>query len=139
MTLQHVPQIAQLEKRCFCDPWSESSVQAELENPLSIWLVALEDNNVIGYVGAQSVPPESDVMNLAVAPASRKRGIAKALMSELLLVLQGSGICTVSLEVRASNLPACTLYQALGFQIVGRRPNYYHNPKEDALIMRKEL
>ena len=135
----HIAQIAALEKLCFTDPWSENSVRSELSNPLSLWLVAEEDGKVIGYVGSQSVPPEADVMNLAVAPDHRKRGIGRKLMTELIAELRNSGITALFLEVRVGNMPAQNLYRSLGFAEVGRRPKYYVNPTEDALILRKEL
>lgn len=135
----HIAQIAALEKQCFSDPWSEVSVRSELSNPLSDWLVAEEDGKLIGYVGSQSVPPEADVMNLAVAPEWRKKGIGRALMKALIAQLHSRGITALLLEVRISNLPAQNLYRGLGFVEVGRRPKYYVNPTEDALILRKEL
>ncbi|MDR0889513.1 MAG: ribosomal protein S18-alanine N-acetyltransferase [Oscillospiraceae bacterium] len=139
MAAQHVQQVAQLETRCFSDPWSVRSIEAELENPLSFWLVALEGETVLGYVGSQTVPPESDVMNLAVAPEWRRSGIALQLLLQLTQYLEKSGVESLSLEVRENNRPACSLYIKMGFVIVGRRPGYYRNPQEDALIMRKEL
>lgn len=135
----HIAQIAALEKRCFSDPWSETSVRSELSNPLSYWLVAQEDGKLIGYVGSQSVPPEADVMNLAVAPEWRNKGIGRALMTALIAQLHSRGITALFLEVRVGNLPAQSLYQSLGFVEAGRRPKYYVNPTEDALILRKEL
>lgn len=135
----HIAQIAALEKLCFSDPWSENSVCSELSNPLSLWLVAEEDGRVIGYVGSQSVPPEADVMNLAVAPDHRKKGVGRKLMMQLISELHSRGITALFLEVRVGNLPARSLYQSLGFVEVGRRPKYYVNPTEDALILRKEL
>ncbi len=135
----HIAQIAALEKQCFSDPWSEVSVRSELSNPLSDWLVAEEDGKLIGYVGSQSVAPEADVMNLAVAPEWRKKGIGRALMKALIEQLHSRGITALFLEVRISNLPAQNLYRGLGFVEVGRRPKYYVNPTEDALILRKEL
>lgn len=135
----HIAQIAALEQLCFSDPWSENSVRSELSNPLSLWLVAEEDGRVIGYVGSQSVPPEADVMNLAVAPDCRKKGIGRALMTALIAQLRSRGVTALFLEVRVGNLPAQRLYQSLGFVEVGRRPKYYVNPIEDALILRKEL
>ena len=135
----HIAQIAALEKRCFADPWSEASVRSELSNPLSFWLVAQEDGKLIGYVGSQSVAPEADVMNLAVAPEWRNKGIGRALMTALIAQLHSRGITALFLEVRVGNLPAQSLYQSLGFFEVGRRPKYYVNPTEDALILRKEL
>ena len=85
------------------------------------------------------MPPEADVMNLAVAPESRKLGLGRALMCELMRRLRESGIDSLSLEVRESNFPALALYTKLGFSQVGKRPRYYVNPTEDALILRKEL
>lgn len=139
MNLSDASAIAELEKICFSDPWSERSIASETENPLSLWLVAEEDGTVVGYVGSQSVPPEADVMNLAVAPGARGRGIAKTLMHELIQRLLSDEIETLTLEVRASNEPAICLYTKLGFSQIGRRQKYYVNPKEDALILRKEL
>ena len=138
MERRHVPQVAALEKKCFFDPWSEGSVASELENPLSRWLVALEGEQVLGYVGSQTVLDESDMMNLAVDPAFRRRGIARALVCALIVQLRKMGSRCLTLEVRASNESAQALYACLGFVQVGRRKNYYHHPKEDALILRKE-
>lgn len=134
----HVSQVAALERVCFSDPWSESSVAGELANPLSLWLVAMEDGQLAGYVGSQSVMGESDMMNLAVDPAFRRQGVGQSLVGALIEALDRRGNHCLSLEVRASNAPALALYQNLGFAQVGRRPNYYRNPKEDALILRKE-
>ena len=138
MESRHVPQVAALEKMCFCDPWSENSVASELENPLSRWLVAVEGEQVLGYVGSQTVLDESDMMNLAVDPAFRRRGIARALVLALIEELGKMGSRQLTLEVRASNESAQALYAQLGFECVGRRKNYYLNPREDALILRKE-
>lgn len=132
----HVVQIAALEKICFSDPWSENSVRSELDNSLSLWLVAESDGRVVGYIGSQSVLGESDMMNVAVAPEARRQGIAKALVTELVRLLDEQGNYQLTLEVRASNDGAQRLYEQLGFQEVGRRKNYYVNPKEDALILR---
>ena len=138
MGQEHVSQVAELEKQCFSDPWSEKSVASELENPLSLWLVALEGDTVAGYVGSQTVMGETDMMNVAVSPAYRRRGIARELIQALLRELARQGSHRLTLEVRASNAPARALYESLGFAQVGRRPNYYRNPKEDALILGKE-
>ncbi len=134
----HVPAIAELETVCFNDPWPDQSIRSELTNPLSLWLVALEEDKVIGYVGSQTVLGESDVMNTAVAPAHRRKGLARALFLELESLLKAKKVHSLTLEVRASNEAAQALYEGLGYIQVGRRPNYYRNPKEDALILRKE-
>ena len=134
----HVSQIAALEKLCFSEPWSENSVAGELNNPLSLWLVAVDGDCVAGYVGSQSVMGESDMMNIAVSPNYRRQGVAEALVEELVCRLKDKGNHCLTLEVRSSNNAAIALYEKLGFAQVGRRPNYYRNPKEDALILRKE-
>ena len=134
----HVSQVAQLEKLCFSDPWSENSVASELENPLSLWLVAEENGAVAGYVGSQTVFPETDMMNIAVTPERRREGIAEVLVDSLVVELKRIGSDSLTLEVRVSNTPAISLYQKLGFHEAGLRKNYYRNPREDALILRKE-
>ena len=139
MTADHVPQVAALEAICFLDPWSEKSVASELTNPLSLWLVALDGERVAGYVGSQSVMGESDMMNVAVHPDYRRQGIAEQLCLALVAALKEKGNHSLTLEVRSSNEPAKALYEKLGFTQVGLRKNYYRNPKEDALILRKEF
>ena len=137
MTAADVPSVAALEKLCFSDPWSASLIASELDNPLSLWLVWEEDGAAAAYLGVQRVPPQADVMNVAVSPALRRRGIARALFAELERRLPE--IDELFLEVRASNSGAIALYRTLGFEQVGRRPNYYLDPREVALILRKEL
>ncbi len=134
----HVAEVAALETICFSMPWSENSVRSELTNPLSVWLVAVEDGCVAGYIGSQSVMGEADMMNVAVLPLHRRKGIAERLVQALVEALAQQGVHCLTLEVRASNEPAKALYEKLGFASVGRRPNYYRNPREDALILRKE-
>lgn len=134
----HVSQVAQLEKLCFSDPWSENSIASELENPLALWLVAEKNGAVAGYVGSQTVMDETDMMNIAVHPDHRRQGIAEALIEALIAVLKLKGSRSLTLEVRASNENARRLYEKLGFQQAGIRKNYYRNPREDAIILRKE-
>lgn len=138
MTAEHVFSVAALEAICFADPWSQNSVASELNNPLSLWLVAVEEGTVVGYVGSQTVMGESDMMNVAIHPDHRRRGIAKELIEALILALQERQSHSLTLEVRSSNDPAIALYANLGFTEAGRRRNYYRNPQEDALILRKE-
>lgn len=138
MTIDHVPQVAALERECFSMPWSENAIAGELTNPLSLWLVAVENGTVAGYIGSQTVMDEADMMNLAVAPAYRRMGVGKALVTALTDLLKQQGVRCLTLEVRASNAAAIGLYDQKGFSQVGRRPGYYSNPKEDALILRKE-
>lgn len=138
MSIAHVAAVAELEKICFSDPWSEKSVASELENELSLWLVALDGNTVAGYVGSQTVCGETDMMNVAVHRDYRRQGIAEQLIDTLVEQLKAKESHCLTLEVRESNIPAIALYEKLGFSQIGLRKNYYRNPKENALILRKE-
>lgn len=138
MTQGVVAQVAQLENLCFSDPWSEKSVASELSNPLSLWLVAMEGERLAGYVGSQSVEGEADMMNVAVHPDFRRRGVGEALVNALVAALAEKGVHSLTLEVRVSNESAIGLYKKLGFSQAGLRKNYYRQPKEDAYILRKE-
>ena len=132
MLQDDVPQVAALEAACFSDPWSAQILSNELQNELSLWLVAKDGDTVLGYVGSQSVLDEADMMNLAV------RETARLLVLSLCRQLHEKGVMSLTLEVRDSNEPAIRLYSSLGFLQVGRRPNYYFHPKEDARILRKD-
>lgn len=138
MEPHHVSGVAALEKSCFSSPWSESSIVSELDNPLSLWLVAVQGQSVLGYVGSQSVLDEADMMNLAVTEPARRQGIGRALVSKLIEALRTRGVRCLTLEVRASNAGAKALYGSMDFREIGRRPKYYFDPREDALILRKE-
>lgn len=138
MNETHVAAVAALERLCFADPWSEKSIASELKNPLALWLVAVEDGEICGYIGSQSVMGESDMMNVAVHPDHRRMGLGEKLVLALCDALSAENT-SLALEVRASNAPAISLYEKLGFEQIGLRKNYYRNPKEDALILKKEL
>ena len=135
MNESHTAAVAELEKQNFSEPWPEIAVRSELTNKLALWLVALDGETVVGYVGSQTVLQEADMMNIAVEDSHRRQGIARALVEELIRQLDAYQL---TLEVRASNAGAIALYGSLGFTQVGLRKNYYHKPKEDALILRKE-
>ena len=140
MELEHLAQIAALEAACFSDPWPESILVHELQNPLSLWLCAMDGDTVAGYIGSQTVLGESDMMNIAVHPDYRRRGIGRALVLALCAAVKKHMIASaLTLEVRDSNVPAIALYESLGFAQIGLRKNYYQHPKEDARILRKEL
>lgn len=139
MNEAHIPQIAALEAACFSAPWSEDCLRYELTNGLALWLAAVEDEKVVGYVGSQTVMGESDMMNIAVHPDHRRQGIAQKLLDELSSQLKAMDSVCLLLEVRASNDSAIKLYEKNGFSQVGLRKNYYRNPKEDALILKKEF
>ena len=140
MTAAHLPQVAALEKVCFpADPWSEELFRAALESPhTSLLLAEGENGTALGYAVLSAVLDEGNLDNIAVAPHCRRRGVADALLSTL-TDFGRARMSVLFLEVRASNLPAITLYEKHGFVPVGRRKNYYESPKEDALLMTLDL
>lgn len=140
MNADHLDQVAELERICFSDPWSRNMLAEELDNALSAFLVALDDqDNVVGYAGLQVILDEGTITNVAVRPECRRQGIAGKLLQVFLDFAQGNHLAFLTLEVRASNYDAIALYGSRGFRSVGRRKNYYEHPREDAIIMTKEF
>ncbi len=136
MTADHLDAVAALERICFSDPWSRQLLADELDNDLSAFLVALDDEGqVAGYAGLQVVLDEGTVTNIAVRPDCRRRGVASQLLEVFLNFARGNHLAFLTLEVRASNYDAIALYGSRGFRSVGRRKNYYEHPREDAIIM----
>ncbi|MDO4975917.1 MAG: ribosomal protein S18-alanine N-acetyltransferase [Eubacteriales bacterium] len=136
MTELDCEQVSYLYKECFSQPWSLSAIKEMFTTDGYISLVAENDEKeIIGYVGMKTVFDEADITNVAVLPSMRKQGIAKILLRELMEEAKKKGIISIFLEVRASNIPAITLYEHADFKNCGRRKNYYHEPEEDALLM----
>ncbi|MBI2402760.1 MAG: ribosomal protein S18-alanine N-acetyltransferase [Gemmatimonadetes bacterium] len=132
-----LPQLAQIERSVFTDPWPEAGFR-ELLGPFT--RVAVTGTETIaGYLVARRVLDEAEILNLAVHPGHLRRGLGTELVRDLLADLARAGARRVFLEVRASNLGAQALYRRLGFQSMGRRLGYYSNPREDALILSREL
>ena len=129
-----VPLVA-IERRCFSDPWSETSFREALESPWTFGLVAHRGNGIAGYIIGREVAGTGEVLNLAVAPDYRRRGVARALLRAGLSYLRKRRVEEVFLEVRESNQSAQALYLSSGFRPVGQRAAYYRNPKEDALVL----
>lgn len=132
--------ITEIERACFADPWSEESFCRLLDVPPAIFLVALFPPAAIaGYIIAFSVGPDAEVLNVAVDPGFRGRGLAGQMLDAVLIQLGGRGVRTAFLEVRESNQAARSLYQSRGFSEIGRRKNYYRRPVEDALVLRRVI
>ena len=132
---QTVHQVAELEKACFDDPWSLGSLLGELANPSAVYLTAMRGQTVLGYLGMHHILDEGHITNLAVGPAYRREGVARMLLLELIAYARERNFAFLTLEVRASNQAAATLYSGLGFVQAGLRKGYYRKPAEDALIM----
>ena len=140
MNGDHLDEVAELERICFSVPWSRNMLAEELDNLLSAFLVALDDNDrVVGYAGLQVVLDEGYITNVAVRPECRRMGVASQLLQVFLNFAKANKLAFLTLEVRASNYDAIALYGSRGFRSVGRRKNYYEHPKEDAIIMTLEF
>ncbi len=141
--LEDASAMAEIDKEAFSDPWPLESFISELaENPMAIYLVAEErgtDPNipglVIGYAGLWKVLDQGHITNVAVSSSARNRGVAKALLKELIALTRAQGIISHTLEVRVSNMAAISLYEGFGFVSAGVRKGYYLNNGEDALIL----
>ena len=132
-----LPQIEAIERACFSVPWTRAQLASQLNGERHVFLAAVEDGQVLGYVGMMFVLDEGYISNVAVAPEARRRGVGRALIAELLRRADEKELAFVTLEVRPSNEAAIALYSAFGFEAVGRRKNYYDKPSEDALLMTK--
>ncbi len=130
-TTEDIPAIGALERACFSDPWPEDFIARRLDKLLA----AEEDGRFLGYAALSSVLDEGSLDSLAVDPACRRRGVADALMGEMVRRARAKELSFITLEVRASNTAAIALYAKHGFVPVGRRTNYYEKPREDAILM----
>jgi len=129
-----------IENDCFSSPWSVNAFKYELKNRDSIFKAALSDKRIVGYVCLRTMLDVTHVMNLAVLPQYRRKGIGLMLLKDALMDLKRlrPDIKIVTLEVRESS-GALTLYEKAGFTVIGKRKGYYHLPDEDAIIMGLEL
>ncbi len=132
---EHIKDIEKIEQVCFSTPWKDTELREELNNDCARFYVAIEGEKVVGYVGLYVVCGEGDVARVAVLPEYRRFGIAKKLLTESF----NDEIDAVFLDVRESNIPAKELYKSLGFEEIGMRKNYYANPTENAILMKKEF
>lgn len=139
MTSGQLEDVYIIETECFSHPWSKQSLEEELNNETSLFLVAKEENEVIGYIGMSIVIDEGYIFNVAVRESYRNNGVATALINELVTYGKKNNFSFITLEVRESNMPAISLYSKFGFIKAGERKDYYSNPKENAILMTKYL
>ncbi len=134
LTYADLPQVIAIERRAFPTPWSLAMFVLELSKPSGICLVAISDERVVGYLVCSRYDVVWHVMNVAIDPARRREGLATALLDHLFAMADKPGE-QYTLEVRTSNDAAIALYERFGFRSAGVRPGYYHDNKEDAVIM----
>lgn len=143
MSKEHIKAVTQIERECFSHPWSEAAFYDELENPMSLTIVALYTDdgkeNVKGFVNVRIVNDEVYINNIAVSKDFRRMGLGKGLLLSLEENVNDKKASFITLEVRESNLPAISLYTSLGYKTVGKRKKFYRDPAEAAILMTKNL
>ncbi|HWE12887.1 MAG TPA: ribosomal protein S18-alanine N-acetyltransferase [Solirubrobacteraceae bacterium] len=133
-----LPQVIAVERRAFTTPWSLAMFVLELSKPSGLCLAAVDAaGRLVGYLICARYDTVWHLMNIAVDPAQRRRGIAWGLLARMIKTA-GTG-AEYTLEVRTSNVAAIALYERFGFRSAGTRPRYYRDNNEDAVIMWRTL
>ncbi|MCI4445999.1 MAG: ribosomal protein S18-alanine N-acetyltransferase [Candidatus Aminicenantes bacterium] len=133
-----LPEVLNIERLCFSNPWSKETFRAEIQNKaISFPLVVIDTSSkrIVGYIIFWQIRDEAQINNVAIHPDYQGRGWGEIALRYVLNRLQESGVNFVTLEVRVSNQPALKLYHKLGFKVIGIRKDYYTNPVEDAYVM----
>lgn len=144
-----IERMASIERVSFSDPWSFETLSAAYALRHMRVLVAEESGRgggqggaapvLVGYALALVMADEGEIADVAVAPEARRRGVARALLDQMIVDMIAEGVRALYLEVRESNAAARGLYRSLDFEQVGRRREYYQHPNEDALLLRRDL
>jgi ribosomal-protein-alanine N-acetyltransferase len=138
MNLSHIDDVVEIENLSFKTPWSKSAFIYELtKNKCSKYRVILKDGKVVAYGGMWILLDEAHITNIAVHPEYRGIGLGKMIVEHMIKAAKGSGVTSMTLEVRVGNIPAINLYKKYGFEEVAIRKGYYQDTGEDALIMWK--
>jgi len=134
-SLENLPEINLLEQQSFTSPWNRESLEVELSNPLNLITVirSSSEAEITGYSMTRVLPPEAELLRVAVRPQTRRLGVGSVLLNELLQKLLTLKIAQVYLEVSEKNLSALSLYRKIGFTAAGYRPNYYDNGSTGAI------
>ncbi len=142
MKKEYIDDVYEIDKLSVPIPWSKKSIEEELNNMLATFIVAKDDEKVVGFAMCWYIMDECHIGNIAVHPDYRRKKVATKLLDELLKGTKEHGTNYLILEVRTSNVPAQNLYKKLGFEETVVRKHYYKNPDgsyEDALIMSKNI
>ncbi|MBP3706703.1 MAG: ribosomal protein S18-alanine N-acetyltransferase [Clostridia bacterium] len=136
---RHIDDMVRIEKEEFSLPWSKESILDSIKNGYIFFAAVDKNNRLIGYAGINTVLDEGYIANIAVDKEYRNKGIATLLINRLFVLARKKGLSFVTLEVRASNITAVSLYEKCGFKFEGRRKNFYFKPVEDAIIMTRRF
>ena len=139
MTVSDLAQVMVIENENFSKPWTDKGFLSFLLRYDTLFLVAEENDKIIGFAGVIMVLDEAELTNVAVMKSHQKQGVGRLLIESLMKLISECGIEILHLEVRVSNDKAISLYRRIGFEEVGIRYNYYEEPREDAILMRREI
>lgn len=131
--------VAAIEKEVFSEPWPMEEFAKAAKDDKYVYLVATDDDIIVGYAGCFVVCENADITNIAVSDSHRRMGIAEKLLEVLAKQASQKGAESLFLEVRESNEPAKFLYGKQGFVSVGLRKNFYRKPVENAILMEKKI
>lgn len=137
MLQSDVPAVVRYERELFSDPWPAQIFREDIESSLSYPFVAEMDGEIVGYAVLWVGVDEGHLTNIAVAQKFQRKSIAKRLLTYILGLAASLELAQIILEVRPTNLPAIRLYESYGFERLATRKDYYRNPVEDCLVMRK--
>lgn len=132
-------QVVEIEKASMPSPWSRELFEEELKRDAAHYFVVEEDGKVAGYMGYWEAPQEAHIINLAIAPPFRRRGLGKEMVEACLEFARKRGAGLATLEVRESNEEARRLYEKCDFKFIAIRKKYYSDNQEDAMVMIREL
>ena len=135
LTADALEGVAELEKLCFSQPWSKTSLELLTKDGIGVGMVCRKDGIVCAYGGMLCAVDEGQITNIATHPDYRKQGYGRAVVEALIKYAKNNGLDSISLEVRESNAAAISLYRDLGFKIEGKRKDFYTKPVEAALVM----
>ncbi len=135
-----LPFLLALEHEVFSDAWGEGGIRGQLSSPVGRSLIAEDESGrPVGYLFAMIMPPECEILRIAVSPLARRRGCGRALLAALAAQCAAEDTDLMLLDVRAGNAAAIALYTAVGFAPTGRRRDFYRAPREDAILMERRL
>ena len=139
MTMADILAVGRYERELFSDPWPEAVFREDILSSYSYPIVLELDGEIVGYAVLWVGVGEGHLTNIAVAKKHQRKSIAKQLLTYIFRLSASLELAQIILEVRPSNLPAISLYESFGFERLALRKNYYRNPVEDCLVMRKML
>ncbi|MBI5097621.1 MAG: ribosomal protein S18-alanine N-acetyltransferase [Nitrospirae bacterium] len=140
MSPADLSEVSNIENLCYSTPWSPNSFKYELANKEAILKVAVFNSEIIGYVCIRTILDMTHLLNVAVLPEFRLRGIGSMLLKNAVGELKRLQPNTkLTLEVRQSNIAAIRLYEKFGFKVTGKRTKYYQKPEDDAILMELDV